>query len=114
MLRIYSLKTCDTCKKAIKALEGAGHDLEVVDIRADGLPREVILELIAAHGVATVLNTRSTTWRGLDEAARAGAETPDGAADLIAAHPTLMKRPAIISGGQSQIGWSKAVQAALL
>ncbi|MEQ5868363.1 arsenate reductase [Sagittula sp. NFXS13] len=99
---LYGLKTCDTCRKALKALNA-----DFVDVRADGVPQEVLAEAQARFG-DRLLNTRSTTWREMDEAARQGAPL-----DLIAAHPTLMKRPLIVDGDQMYLGWDKATQAAL-
>jgi len=37
-LIVYHLKTCDTCRKAIKAMQAAGHRPELIDVRADGVP----------------------------------------------------------------------------
>ena len=34
-LTLYGLKNCDTCKKALKALEAAGKAVTFVDIRAE-------------------------------------------------------------------------------
>ncbi len=34
---LYGIPTCDTCKKALKALEGAGHAVSFRDIRKDPL-----------------------------------------------------------------------------
>ncbi|MEL7132728.1 MAG: ArsC/Spx/MgsR family protein [Pseudomonadota bacterium] len=102
-MEIYGLKTCDTCRKAIKALPEA----RFVDVRAEGVPDAVMARARAAFGDALV-NTRSTTWRGLSEADRATA--PEA---LLAAHPTLMKRPLIVDGDAMHLGWTKAVQEAL-
>lgn len=102
-MEIYGLKTCDTCRKAIKALPEA----RFVDVRAEGVPDAVMARARAAFGEALV-NTRSTTWRGLSEADRATA--PEA---LLAAHPTLMKRPLIVDGDAMHLGWTKAVQEAL-
>jgi len=103
-MQLYGLKTCDTCRKALKSLEGA----TFVDVRADGMPDAVLNAALEAFGDALV-NTRSTTWRGLSEDERA---TPP--LDLLKAHPTLMKRPLIVDGaGQMHLGWSAATQAAL-
>ena len=55
-----------------------------------------------------LLNTRSTTWRGLSEAERA--KLPEA---LLAAHPTFMKRPLIADGDTLHLGWTRDVQAAL-
>ena len=102
-MEIYGLKTCDTCRKAIKALPQA----RFVDVRAYGVPGDVMQRARAIFGAA-VLNTRSTTWRGLSEAERAA--DPD---TLLAAHPALMKRPLIVDGDALHLGWTKDVQAAL-
>lgn len=112
-LTVYALKTCDTCRKAVKALEAAGHAPRVIDIRAEGVPEEKLAAWIARFGIPVVLNTRSTTWRGLSEEERAGAGTEAGAVALIRAHPTLMKRPVIEQGDTVHVGWGKPVQAAL-
>ncbi|MFY0691952.1 MAG: arsenate reductase [Paracoccaceae bacterium] len=106
-MRIYGIKACDTCRKAVKALETAGQDVEFVDIRATPLSAEQIAAFLDSFGAALV-NTRSTTWRGMDEAARAAAP-----ADQLAEHPTLMKRP-VIEADRLYLGWGKDVQAALL
>ncbi|NNE57384.1 MAG: Spx/MgsR family RNA polymerase-binding regulatory protein [Hellea sp.] len=108
-LTIYHLKSCDTCRKAIKSLGAAGHDLTLVDVRADGMPKRVLSDLISDKSWEAVLNRRSTTWRGLPEADKSNL-TDEKAAALIAAHPTLMKRPLIISEDQSTIGWRADVQ----
>ncbi len=101
---LYGLKTCDTCRKALKSLG----DAEFRDVRADGLPENVARAAHDRFGAA-LLNRQSTTWRGLSEAERAGDPLT-----LIAAHPTLMKRPLIEAGGTLYLGWGKDVQDALL
>ena len=63
--------------------------------------------MIGAFG-AGVLNTRSTTWRNLPEDERA-----KDTAELLAQHPTLMKRPVIEAGGAWYQGWTPATKAAL-
>jgi arsenate reductase len=107
-MRVYGLKNCDTCRKAMKALAAAGHAPKLVDLRADGLPEADLDRFLAAFGDA-LLNRKSTTWRGLDEAERAEAPRV-----LLARHPALMKRPVIEAGGQLHLGWTPAVETALL
>ncbi|TVQ05103.1 MAG: arsenate reductase [Roseinatronobacter sp.] len=100
---IYGLKTCDTCRKAIKALP----DAQFRDIRAEPLTPEERQEFIAAFGDALV-NRASTTWRGLDEQARLA--SPDS---LLTQYPALMKRPVIRAKGTLYLGWKADVQGAL-
>ena len=102
-VQVYGLRNCDTCRKAVKALPGA----ELVDIRETPIEPAVLDRALAQFGPALV-NTRSTTWRGLSEAERQGAPS-----DLIAAHPAVMKRPLIVSGEEMHLGWSREVRAAL-
>ena len=112
-MHIYHLKTCDTCRKAIKALQEAGHEPELTDVRADGVDAATLERWIGAVGRERLLNTRSTTWRGLDEADRADIDDAKAIA-LMVVHPTLIKRPVIEAGGAVHVGWTKDVQAALL
>ncbi len=108
IMRFFGLKSCDTCRKALGALRAAGHAPEVIDVRADGLAAAERAAILNAFGAAAI-NRASTTWRGLDEAARAA-----DPADLLAAHPTLMKRPVFEADGVWYQGWGKDVQAVLL
>lgn len=109
-LSVYHLKTCDTCRKAIKALEAAGHTLTLVDVRADGVPAQTLAAVSDAVGWEALLNTRSTTWRGLDDTAKADM-TADKALSLMSTHPTLIKRPVIVGPSQTTVGFTKTQQA---
>jgi len=112
-LTVYHLKTCDTCRKAIKAMTAAGHDLTLVDVRADGLPPKELSRIAEAVGWEKLLNTRSTTWRGLGDADKADMNS-DKAIALMSEHPTLIKRPVIDRQGASiTVGWAKDIQAEL-
>ena len=104
----YGLKTCDTCRKAQKSLAPHFPDFKVVDVRADGVERSQLAAFYDRFG-ADLINRRSTTWRGLDEATRA--KDP---VELLTEHPTLMKRPVIVDGDQMYLGWGKDVQSALV
>ena len=63
-LTFYGLKSCDSCRAALKALAEAGIETEVKDVRADGVPEDVLRKALDQHGEDRVVNRRSTTWRG--------------------------------------------------
>jgi len=105
---VYGLKNCDKCRAAMKELAAAGKSVELVDVRDTPLAAAELARFFDAFGDKLV-NTRSTTWRGLSEEARKGAPQ-----DLLAAHPTLMKRPVIDTGAALYLGWDAAVKSALL
>ena len=102
-MKIYGLKTCDTCRKAVKALPEASF----VDVRKDGISPEILAEAYKNLGDA-LLNTRSTTWRNMDETTR---QTPPPY--LLAQEPTVMKRPLIEKDGEFYLGWTPKTQSAL-
>ncbi|MCC5970316.1 MAG: arsenate reductase [Pararhodobacter sp.] len=102
-MTIYGLPTCDTCRKARKALPAA----RFRDIRAEPLSEGDIKAFLAQFGERLV-NRASTTWRSLSEAER---QTMPEA--LLSAHPALMKRPVILAGGVLYLGWAPDVRRAL-
>ncbi|RWR33724.1 hypothetical protein D2T29_05510 [Sinirhodobacter populi] len=102
---LYGIPTCDTCRKAKKALEAAGQTVTFRDVRAEPLTADEVGTFLAAFGDRLV-NRASTTWRGLSETERA--ETPE---ILLAAHPALMKRPVLRSEDRLTLGWDAKTQA---
>ena len=107
-MRFFGLKSCDTCRKALKSLAAAGYTPQVIDVRADGLSADDQRSIMAAFGDQAI-NRASTTWRGLSDAEKAS----DPLA-LLQAHPTLMKRPVIEQDDAWTIGWKADVQAKYL
>lgn len=104
---LYGIPTCDTCKKAQKALEAAGHAVTFRDIRKDPLIEAEIAEIVGEFG-GRIINKQSTTYRGFSDFLRES--EPEA---QIAAQPTVMKRP-LIKADRWHLGWDADVQAALL
>ena len=102
-LKLFGLKNCDTCRKAMKQLP----EIEFVDVRKTGVSAEVLARALGQFGDSLV-NIRSTTWRGLTKDERAKPPL-----ELLKEHPTLMKRPLIEHDGTLLLGWSKDTQDAL-
>ncbi len=105
MITLYGLSNCDSCRAAKKALEAAGKEVAFRDVRGDPLDQATLARFHVSFGESLV-NRRSTTWRGLSEDERAG----DPIA-LLLAHPTLMKRPVIEAGEALTLGWDAAARA---
>ena len=107
-MRVFVLKSCDTCRRALRELAADGAEVQVVDVRASEISaadRRIITEQFGDRAI----NRASATWRGLDAAAR-----EMEIADLLAAHPTVMKRPVIEADGVWHIGWKDDVRNVLL
>jgi Spx/MgsR family transcriptional regulator len=104
---LYGIKNCDTVKKARQWLERHGIEYRFHDLRADGLSREQAQAWLDELGIDSVINRRSTTWKQLDEATRNSLNETNAAA-LLAAQPTLVKRPLLDLGHQRLTGFSEA------
>ncbi|MGL6208578.1 MAG: arsenate reductase family protein [Paracoccaceae bacterium] len=104
---VYGISTCDTTKKAVKALERAGQAVTFRDVRSEPLTPAEIDRLVTEFG-DRLINKQSTTYRGFGEFLRAS--DPEA---QIAAQPSVMKRPVIEVDGRFWLGWDDAVQAAV-
>ncbi len=103
-MKIYGLKNCDTCRKALKSLDGAA----LIDVREQPLA-PALLDRAYRQFAEKLVNTRSTTWRNLPEDER---QKPH--LDLLSAHPALMKRPLIETDeGELLLGWTRNTQQSL-
>lgn len=111
-LRVYSLKNCDTCKKALAWLAASGVEHSVRDVRADGICADEIASIVNALGWELAVNRRSTTWRQLGDDQKSGLDNAK-AIDLIATNPTLMKRPVFVLGDTMMAGFNPKVQSEL-
>lgn len=104
-MKFYGLKTCDTCRKAQKELRAASIEFDVIDVRADGVSADKLFDWASMVDWKKLLNTRSTTWRNLPVSDKDGVDAAK-AVKLMAANPTLIKRPVIEVGGDVFVGWS--------
>jgi arsenate reductase len=102
MTKIYHLKTCDSCRKVLKIFTAADIDFTAVDVRADPLDAATLSRFLDAFGWETLINRRSTTWRGLSEAEKNTAS--ETALALLQKYPALMKRPVIDGPGGLTLG----------
>lgn len=111
-LTVYGLKNCDSCKKAVRALEQAGLAHRFFDIRTEVDLVVKVPDWLDAVGARLLLNTRSTTWRNMSEEDREIANNDP--AGVLIAHPTLIKRPVIEAGDAVSVGWTDATMGGLL
>ena len=105
-MKVYGIKNCDTCRKALSTLAENGFNAEFIDIRDKPLTSSQITLFVNKFG-SLLINKRSTTWRNLSETERVfPIET------LLEIAPTAMKRP-IIDNGTLFLGWNKEIIEAL-
>ena len=107
-MKLYGLKNCDSCKKALKEIHHTGKDIEFIDIKKNHISPEMVQSWLDQHGEGVLVNRKSTTWRNLSDGDR---EIP--APILLQAYPMLIKRPIIVVGDTSFVGWNLDVKSAL-
>lgn len=108
-MKMYGLKNCDTCRKALKWAAQRGMEIEFIDVREGDMTQTDIERFVASAGWQTALNRKSTTWRGLTDAEKADIDDAK-AIGLIAQHPTLLKRPVFDIEDRVVIGFDAHAQ----
>ena len=95
MITLYGIPNCDTVKKARAWLTEHGLAYVFHDFKKQGVPLEKLPTWVKAVGWDKLLNRKGTTWRKLDAASQASANTPQGAQTLMMAHSSVIKRPVV-------------------
>jgi Spx/MgsR family transcriptional regulator len=101
---IYGIKNCDTMKKAFTWLTQHGVAYAFHDYKKEGVGKAQLQKWCAASGWETVLNRAGTTFRKLPDAERENL-TEAKAIALMAAQPSMIKRPVVETGGKIEIGF---------
>jgi Spx/MgsR family transcriptional regulator len=113
---LYGIPHCDTVKRARAWLAEQGADVPFHDFKRSGVPPQAQAWL-QALGPQRLVNRQGTTWRKLDEASRAGADTAQGALALVQAQPSVIKRPVVewadgsVTVGFDAVDWQRRLQA---
>ena len=106
-LILYGLAYCSTCQKAQADLEQNGWTVDFRDVQKQPLSDAERARLAEEFG-DKIVNRASLTWRAMSETERA--EDP---VLMLAARPSVMKRPAIVAGDQRLLGWTANVKRVL-
>ena len=107
MIEIYGIPNCDTVKKARAWLDERGLAYTFHDYKKERADPAKLEAWIAAKGVDTVLNRRGTTFRALSGVDKADIDAAK-AVELLAAHPSMIKRPVAEHAGGVLVGFDTA------
>ena len=112
MIKVFGLKNCDSCRNALKWLKDSDLIHEFHDVRGNEVDADAISRWVFAVGWKFLLNTRSTTWRGLPNEKKTNV-SEEAAMKLMLENPTLIKRPVFEAGDQVIVGFIVSQKAAL-
>ena len=114
MIHLYGIPNCDTVKKARTWLDKHGLAATFHDYKKEGADPERIAGWIAAAGLDVVVNRRGTTFRALSDEDKARAADAATAPALLAANPSVIKRPIAEHDGGLLVGFKADDWAAAL
>lgn len=112
-IHLYGIPNCDTVKKARTWLDGQGIAYTFHDYKKEGADPARLAKWVEAAGLDTVLNRRGTTFRALSDADKADIDAAK-AVRLMAASPSLIKRPVVEHPGGLLVGFKADEWAAVL
>lgn len=106
-MKVHGIVNCDTVKKARAWLDAHAVPYDWVDCKKSPPSTQDLARWCGAVGWETLLNRRGTTWRALDDAAKAAVVDERTAIALMVAKWTLIKRPVVEAGGDVLVGFSE-------
>ena len=111
MLQFYCIPTCSTCKAAKKWLQQHEIEFEEINLKTNPPDKEQLLNILRHSDLPMkrFFNTSGTVYkeRGLKEVVPH--LTEQEAAELLASEGMLIKRPLLIDGSNSLMGFKKEV-----
>ncbi|MCW4460658.1 ArsC family reductase [Sphingomonas sp. BT-65] len=100
----YGIPNCDTVKKARTWLDANGVAYDFHDYKKEGVDPARLAKWAEAVGWERLLNRAGATFRKLDEADKADIDKAK-ALELMAAHPSVIKRPVVEYRGGVLVGF---------
>lgn len=105
-LVVYGIKSCDSCRKALKFLKARNILHRFHDVREDGLNIQMLERWASTVDWSKLLNKKSLSWRKIPEVDRSDMNQSRAFAAIID-QPTLLKRPVLEAEGFLAVGYSE-------
>jgi arsenate reductase len=105
---IYGIKNCDTMKKARAWLDAHGVAYAFHDYKSEGIAKPKLEAWAKQAGWEVLLNRAGTTFRALSDKDKDGV-TEKKAIALMAAQPSMIKRPVLESGAKLLVGFKPEI-----
>ena len=106
-MKVYAYSHCDTCRKALKHLEGGKHKVEVLPIREQPPSKAELQKMLKIYEgkIAKLFNTSGADYRAMKLGEKLPKMDPDKALDLLAKNGNLVKRPFVLIGNTGAVGF---------
>jgi len=113
MVTLFGIPNCDTVKKARRWLDAQHVDYLFHDFRADGIEASLLKRWLKKVDWTTLLNQRSRTWRELKDNDKENLNA-DKAIRIMLNHPSIIKRPVLVTNSDIAVGFDEKVYRTLL
>ncbi len=110
MLKLYTLSTCDTCRRAVKWIRGQNIEFEELAIRETPPSAAELRAMLAAYSgeLRKLFNTSGRDYREQGIGPKLPGLSAAEAVALLAANGNLVKRPFAIGEGVALVGFNEA------
>ncbi len=108
---LYGIRNCDTMKKAWTWLDGHGVAYAFHDYKKQGIDPAKLKAWAGEVGWEVLLNRAGTTFKNLPEADKTALDEAK-AIRLMAAQPSMIKRPVLEGAGALMVGFKPDAYAA--
>lgn len=102
---LYGIPNCDTVKKSRAWFDETGRTYQFHDFKKQGVPEAALRQWVKALGWEPLVNKKGTTWRKFDAVTQSAVINTESAVALMLAHPSVIKRPVVVSGAKITVGY---------
>ena len=109
-MKVFTYKSCSTCRKATNWLKERGIPFEEIAIRETPPSVDELREMLAhqADELRKLFNTAGGDYRSLNMKEKLPAMAVDDALELLASRGNLVKRPFLLGDGVGLVGFKEA------
>ena len=110
-VKLYSYKSCGTCKKAIQYLDNNAVIYELVDITANPPKKNELTQVLKGMGgnIKKLFNTSGLIYRNEEYAEKLKSMTEADALSALSQKGKLIKRPVLLASGKGICGFKQDV-----
>ncbi len=108
MIDMYGIPNCGSIKKARDWLDAHQLSYRFHNVKKEGVSEDQLRQWMQHVPWSTLLNKRGLTWRQLDAADKDDLDEAKATA-LLAANPTMIKRPVLVDGERVIVGFDSAL-----
>ena len=108
-LKIYAYKNCDTCRKAIRYLEGRKVRFEVIPIREQPPTFDELVKMLRVYKgeLRRLFNTSGQDYKAMDLKSKLPTLSEKEALDLLTQNGNLVKRPFLLTDSGGAVGFKE-------